>query len=1049
MELPAIVNKQEAYLPVKELFDFLKIKNSVSADFDSVSGFFINPKAPYLFDKVNDRIVYQGKMFSLKSTDLIRTETNLYVKSNYFDEVFGLECVFNFRNLSVTLKTKIELPAIREMEQEQMRKNTSKLKGEKKADTTIRQNFPLFNLGIADWSVTTMQATKQKNNTRANLTLGAMIAGGETTVNLNYTSDDPFKRKDQFYKWRYVNNGHSALRQITAGRLFMPSTSTIYAPVTGLQFTNTPTTYRRSFGTYRISNTTEPGWTVELYVNNVMVNYVKADASGFYTFDVPLVYGNSVIKLRIYGPWGEELTKEQNISIPFNFLPARQFEYNVSGGLLDDAQKSVFSRANFNYGLSRRITIGGGTEYLSSVNLGKIMPFINTSIQFNSHLMVSGEYVHGVRSKGTVNYRLPYDIQLDLNYSKYAAGQTAIQFNYLEERKAVLSVPFHGKKFSGFSRLSYNQFIVPKSKYANAEFLVSAVVSGISSNFTTYALFADPAHPYLRSNLSVTFHLPMSLRFTPHIQYEYKQKNFSMIKAEVEKRIGRSSFANVSYEKNIITKASFFTFGLRLNFSFAQTSFSVMRGNQTTTTVQTARGGLLYNGKTHWLGANDQTNVGKGGLIVAAFLDLNRNGRRDLNEPSVPGLKFRINGGRVEQDSKDGSTRVVGLEAYTDYFIELDKNSFDKIAWQILKPTIRVTIEPDHFKMIEVPVTVVGEVSGMIYLKKDNRLNGISRILVNIYDSNHVFVGRTLSEVDGYFSFFGLAPGSFTTSIDTAQLRILNLVSFPKTLSFSIEGNEEGVVADGFEFTMQSLSDSTGQQTGIADKQPAPIQKQQQSVIRKNSPSASENKEQTGIQLKSKKATKKNPDSITDLPSQPDEQHDRQHPAIRKTSPLASKDIKQPNVTGLPSKKVIEKTVDSVSDLRFQPDERKKVQQPAIRKNSTSNAGDKKKPIVIQPTPTKVFDKKFNSAPDLQSPVNEPAQQSVNRKQLIEQFQSIEQKHQYLTQRMKQLIDEQQLLLQQKQQLIREIQQLYLKLKQQNIKKKKSLLKNKTNALHK
>ncbi len=33
---------------------------------------------------------------------------------------------------------------------------------------------------------------------------------------------------------------------------------------------------------------------MELYVNNVLVNFVQPMLSGFFTFEVPLVYGNSL-----------------------------------------------------------------------------------------------------------------------------------------------------------------------------------------------------------------------------------------------------------------------------------------------------------------------------------------------------------------------------------------------------------------------------------------------------------------------------------------------------------------------------------------------------------------------------------------------------------------------------------------------------------------------------------------------------------------------------------------------------------------------------------
>src|SRR5665811_2592471 len=107
--------------------------------------------------------------------------------------------------------------------------------------------------------------------------------------------------------------------------------------------TSAPTTFRRSFGSYTLTDKTEPGWIVELYVNNVLVDYVKADASGFFTFEVPIVYGNTQVKLRYYGPWGEERTREQNIIIPYNFLPHKEFEYTVSAGVVEDSHCLLYT----------------------------------------------------------------------------------------------------------------------------------------------------------------------------------------------------------------------------------------------------------------------------------------------------------------------------------------------------------------------------------------------------------------------------------------------------------------------------------------------------------------------------------------------------------------------------------------------------------------------------------------------------------------------------------------------------------------------------------
>jgi hypothetical protein len=151
-----------------------------------ISGFFIDPKNTYQIDRLNNLIIYQGITYNLSPTDFIVTETNLFLKSRYFGEIFGLTSTFNFRSLTVSIKSAIELPAIREMRLEQMRLNLDRLRGTLKADTTIGREYPLFHFGMADWSVNSNQRADGISNTRLNLGLGAIIAGGEFNSLLLY-----------------------------------------------------------------------------------------------------------------------------------------------------------------------------------------------------------------------------------------------------------------------------------------------------------------------------------------------------------------------------------------------------------------------------------------------------------------------------------------------------------------------------------------------------------------------------------------------------------------------------------------------------------------------------------------------------------------------------------------------------------------------------------------------------------------------------------------------------------------------------------------------
>lgn len=803
-EIPALIRNQEVLLPVSDLFNFLKIKNTLSAGLDSVSGFFLSPEATYLVDRTNNKVVFQGKTIQLRPGDLIKTENNLYLLSKYFGEIFSLDCRFNFRALSVNLTTKLELPMMREMRLELMRQNINRLKGEPKVDTVIPRSRPAFSFGMADWSVISTQEAGSRVDARINLGLGTVIAGGEANAYLNYYTNEPFSEKQQYYLWRFVNNDRKFLRQTALGKITTDAVSSIYNPVVGIRLTNSPTTYRRSFGTYPLSDYTTPGWMVELYVNNVLVDYKKADASGFFTFQVPLVYGTSAIKLKFYGPWGEERTKEQQVSIPFNFIPPKEFEYTINAGMVEDSLHSIYSRASMSYGVSRSITVSSGIEYLSSVVSGAYMPFFSLASRPFPNILLAGEYVHGVRTKGIFSYQLPRNIQLELNYTKYKPGQKAINLNYVEDRKFILSLPVSGKNLSFFNRLTYNQLILVGTYYTIAEWLLSGTVHGVSANLTHFGMLAKEGTPYIYNNASLSLRLPHNYLFTPQMQYEYTHGEIISLKAALEKYISKNSYMSLAYENNVKSKVQSVQFSFRYDLPFAQTGVSVRQTNDKTSLMQMARGSLIADVKQRYLKANSRVSVGKGGVIFSPFLDVNCNNKKDENEPRVKGLSIRINGGNSTENTQDTTIIVTDLEPYIKYYVELDPTGFDNVAWKLNLKAMSIMADPNMMKLIDIPVSVVGEATGTVYRATGNKQEGLGRIILNIFDKNEKMVGRILSEPDGFYSFLGLRPGDYVVMVDTLQTKKLNLLCSPAKHPFTVRENREGDVIEGLDFVLTS-----------------------------------------------------------------------------------------------------------------------------------------------------------------------------------------------------------------------------------------------------
>jgi hypothetical protein len=804
-ELPSIICGEQVYLSVPDVFAFLQIKNTTNATYSKIEGFFIQPKNAFKIDETAGQITYKGHVIPLKPGDLIRTTTNLFLKASYFNEVFELENNFSFRNLSVSMSSKLELPAVKEARIAQLRANINKIKNEFTADSTIIRDKPMFHFGTANYAVNASQQTNGAQSERLLLNLGGMLAGGEFTTALNYGSNQPFSIKNQQYRWRYVNDDNKYISQITLGKIGASSTATILYPVVGGQITNAPIQIRKSFGTYALSDHTQPDWIVELYINNVLVDYQKADADGFFSFNVPLMYGRTEISLRYYGPWGEEQVTGKQFVIPFQFLPAIKLEYNASSGLIEDGRNSFFANAKANYGISDHITIGGGVEYVSSLVNHKIITFVNSSIRVAPQLYISGGYYPNLMYNGKLNYTAANNLRLDMDYAKYDKTQQAVRFNYSEMRKATLSYPIHTAHFSGNSRLSVQQNLFNTNKYTTSELLLSGTGYGLNFNFTTNSFFTPTGKPFIYSNLSTSLRLPKGFVLIPQVRYEYNTDGISSLRAELKKKVFKKGFLQASFDHNFKTNSSHLQIGFRYDFETISTDFSRSFSKNQASFSQSASGSLIYEPKADFIDFNNKANVGRASMKFIPFLDTNNNGKRDLNEPPVIGIQIVLNGGGRQINSKDGTTIITGLEPYIKNHVELNTDRINNIAWRVINKKLNITLNPNQLKTIEIPVIVLGEVGGTVNSKENGKRIGTGGLKINIYDTNNILTTTILSEPDGYFSFLGLKSGKYSAKIDSLQLQKLEMKAEPNNVIFEIKNGGDGAVVDNLYFVIYKV----------------------------------------------------------------------------------------------------------------------------------------------------------------------------------------------------------------------------------------------------
>lgn len=804
--ISALISDENVWLSITDLFYFLKINYLLSPHHNQLSGFFISNDVKYMIDVTSRQLNFNGIKTQLPENALKKQNNILYLRSDFFNPLFKLDAKFDFRSLTVNLTTLLELPMILEKKQEWMRNNIGNLRNELKVDTSLGKIYTRFNLGMIDWSVNSAQDFKASHDTRANIALGAVVLGGETTVAVQLNDQTLLSGKQQYYLWHSVNNDNLLIKQVSLGKININATSSIFSSVIGVQFSNSPSVLRRNFGTYLLNRTTQPGWLVELYVNGVLIDYRKADAAGNIGFDVPVIYGSTKILLKYYGPNGEQRSTEGNISMPYIFIPVRKLEYALSAGLVEDSSWSKYARLQLNYGLIKRLTIGTGVEYLSSIAKIKIMPFCTADFRLGRNLMFATEYTPNVRSMLSSNLQLSPNLLVELNATSYTPEQQAIANNYISELKVAVSFPLNYKKINVYSKFSYYQIQLHGASYTTAQAYFTGLIMGISSNFSTYAVFIENSKAIWYSNLALAIRMPAKFLFMPQVQYNYNSKSIISLRAEVQNQITRKGFINFYYENNFQYNFESINIGFRYQFPFANLAVTMLKtSGMTPTIISSMNGGFVNDRRSSFTNFTNTPALGRGGLILSSFVDLNNNGIRDKGEPKVEGLRFSISGGSRKENKRDTSVVISNLEGYYDYLLKIDKNSFDEIDWTIKTGSMKVVIRPNEFRVIEIPISVLTEVSGTVYQQTENGKIPMERIYLDIYNERKVLVAKILSEANGYYSYMGLSIGTFIIKPDASQLIKLNLQNLAGEFKCIVKSSINGNTYPNINFTLQNI----------------------------------------------------------------------------------------------------------------------------------------------------------------------------------------------------------------------------------------------------
>ena len=178
-ELFILKKDRRIYLPVSEVFNFLRIYTSISPDRNKVSGFFVNPDSQYIIDVKLGSAQLRDRLVPLSTDKYIVSPQDLFLESAILRDLFHIESTFDPRRLTLTLKSAGRLPIEIMFERERARQRILRSHEKPAAGLNLGRTPVMFGGARIDWRLASSVFQHQIPRHAYTLGLGTKIIGGD------------------------------------------------------------------------------------------------------------------------------------------------------------------------------------------------------------------------------------------------------------------------------------------------------------------------------------------------------------------------------------------------------------------------------------------------------------------------------------------------------------------------------------------------------------------------------------------------------------------------------------------------------------------------------------------------------------------------------------------------------------------------------------------------------------------------------------------------------------------------------------------------------
>jgi cell division protein FtsN len=847
--ISAVYSNNSVYLPAMELFNLLYINYEKGSGGKSLQGTWLTNDNKWEINTNTFRASSGNNNFALTADDFRVGELDLYLSPALFEKMFGLKFTINMSALNVSLQSDKTLPVEEKRKHEELR---SQLQRQKESEESFPMLYPRKRMiaggGMVDYNLG-LYTDNNGISELYSLTGGMELLGGDiqgTVYGSAGYNNQPIKVSNA--SWRYAFAENPFLTSVRAGQVF--TTGLINQRILGGSVSNDPIEPRKIYNPYSIDGNTIPDSEVELYVNNQLTDYARADELGYYRFSFSLTYGTVRINLRIYTPGGQIITEERQLQIPFTFLPKGIVSYNVQGGAMDDGLNEVtFDKhalhGDVAYGLTNTLTIKAGTDYFSyysnPIYYGSFSARLFDQYLFNIDAAPNAYY----RATATVTYASSRN--LSLNYTKFDDDSLFNPMRAQQEIDASFYFPFKMFGLQSGARLGGENYMYKSNNITNYNFDLNTRVGrfniranyrdkliasteetsfgfGLVTGAVTYTFSRTPGVP--------VFVKGMFLR--AQTQYDIHNKQMFMAGLQFSRTVFQKGRFNINIDRYIGTKSTFIQAGFILDLNSIRANSQYTSSGRRWAFQQTFNGSVGLDSRNTKLKALNREQVGRAAVSVIMFIDSNNNHKYDRGEEKIPARAIRLDESATIDMGKDSILRISQLQSYWKYNAEIVQSAIPNPTLAPASSYFSFIADPNRYKPIEIPLYRTSVIEGKVILKQEDIEEGLGGVRLFLKGTNKESEATLRTFSDGSYYSMNLIPGKYTIEADPTQLAFLSAISKPEKLEFEVKALAEGDYISNLDLVLLvekpvKISDTT---TKVAEKAKVPVI--EKPVIRKD-----------------------------------------------------------------------------------------------------------------------------------------------------------------------------------------------------------------------